>query len=168
MTQSATPEGRSLQAIGRRLRATMNASDSGPLLISGEVVQLSLNWENYRRQAEGRSCSRWLRDEISPGRGLYWFQARNTAARAIGSSAHRLHHEAAVWLVSSVPEGYRIAVISRVNALFRGKNNGACITKGQVTRIAAEVQKKVPQARVCARCKRLAEQIRQMGGTPEE
>lgn len=160
-----------LQALAKRLRATMNASASGPLMVAGEVVEIAANWDNFRSEADGKDCTTWLRSEVGPGCGLPFFEARHRATVALGrQNAQRLHHEAAVWLVGNVPEQYRLPVMSDCHKLYRDpkRNNGACVTRAQMKRIADKVMERVPQHRVCERCKRLEEQVRQMGGEPVE
>ena len=168
---NTSPENK-LARIASRLKATMNASASGPLLVAEEIVGLSQNWENYRTQADGKDCTTWLTTEVThPGQGLAFFAIRARAVKVLGGRAnvHRLDHYAAVWLArDNIPEGYRVGIMTEVHRLYRGRNNGSCVTKGQVVRIAARIMKKVPTARVCQRCLALEAQIKKMGGVVEE
>lgn len=97
----------SLAEASKRWRQSMKDAARGPLLVAKEVVTFVANWDQYKVEAKGLDASSWLRSVFGAGHNLRWFEARANAVNVLGTEMSKaLHHDAALWVASTVPAPY--------------------------------------------------------------
>ena len=162
---NAVSKRESLGDRSRRWSAALAASDTGPLIIAADVVQLAGEWDDYKREASGLSCTAWLRKTLGRGRGLAWFETRARAVEKLGESVRRtLHHEVAVWTVNNAPPPTWKAIVEAL-MFARKKNGGNALTLVQAKPIARQILgiNASPRRVSCMRCAKLEERLRENG-----
>lgn len=159
------PKPERLADISSRLRSALAASDTGPLVVAADVMRLANEWDSYKAEAGGASCTAWLRKNVSKGRGLPFFAARDAAVQKLGESVRRqLHHEVAVWVVGSTPEAKWKDIVTALT-FARKRNAGSALTKPMAVRVVRGIiggQAK-PRKVACDRCAKLADVLRANG-----
>jgi hypothetical protein len=153
-----------LATKGRRWRKAMSDAATGPLQIAKEVVALDESWPVYKKEADGKSLTGWLRLTLGRGRGLFFFKSRAYAVELLGPSVARtFHHEVAVWVANNVDKDSRE---SAVWALLRAtqENGRVPLTIKQAQLVVGKLlgRRALPRAS-CPRCTQLEELLRKNG-----
>ena len=147
----------SLAERAKTWKKALRENGCGPLVMAAEVVGICRSWKDYEAEADGLSASGWLRREL--GFGLAWFEVRARAVDALGEAIRRtIHHEVAVYVLQSVPEGHRATVVEALMGA-RLKNGGVPLTKAKALRIIKEIVGRSERRRSCARCLELEARI---------
>lgn len=148
--------------LGRWKQALKHAA-VGPLVVASEVVALSEEWESYKQEAEGLSCTAWLRSKLGKGMGLAWFKDRHRAVQVLGESCRRtIHHKMAVWVMNQVPPEKLREVKEE---LMRGflENGRNPLTPRQGERRVKKIIGTKATPRVCGRCLMLEAKLKENG-----
>jgi hypothetical protein len=156
----------SLGDVSKRLRAHLRDAATGPMAAARMIKdEIEPRWDTYRLEAGDVDLSAWLRREVHPG-GLPYFEARHRAVQILGAGVCAgLHHEAAVLIAQSVPEGDRLRVCAAARDLF--KKQGLPVGLSQASRLIIRVLKRVPKVKPCPTCELLRAQVRELGGEPK-
>lgn len=92
----------SLLKKGKRWSDQLRNSACGPLLIARSVVELADQWDAYKTEAGGLSCTAWLKEQLGDGKTLGYFRKRVAILDAIGDDMRTaISDEVAVWLFNS-------------------------------------------------------------------
>jgi hypothetical protein len=162
--QHPTTRVEDLASKGRRWRKAMSDAATGPLQIAKEVVELDARWSAFKKEADGKSLTSWLRLTLGKGRGLAFFANRARAVELLGPSvARNLHHDVAVWVVNNVDKEARE---SAVFALLRAtqENGRVPLTIKQSRLVVGKlIGRRAVQKASCPRCAVLEELLRKAG-----
>lgn len=153
-----------LVEIGARLRKAMSNAATGPLLVAAEVMAISEDWDSYEAEAEGLSCSAWLRKFLGRGHNLAFFEVRARAVEILGEDVRRwMHHDAAKWCANIVPVAHRSTVKAALYAAH--KEAGATILSEAQTRpiVMRIIGRGHVRAKTCTRCQILERLLTENG-----
>jgi hypothetical protein len=171
MTMAITPIRPRLSEAAASLKKAIADGGVGPMRAAATIMDLNARWEDYRQEAGGVDCGKWIRDEVTPTLGIDWFQKLAGCVDALGKSVAMCMHYAAVWwLASNVsnPEARR-KVVDEALGVYRGQGR-ALVTLNQVKRVARKVgvmPKPKTVGRACSTCDALRKQLEALGVTPE-
>lgn len=154
MMQQAPAQERLAEKVGRWKRALADAA-VGPLIIAPEVMALAESWDSVKDEAGGVTCNAFLRAKLHPGRDIAFFRRRADAVAKLGEASRRtVHHEVAVWVISSVPEHLREAAKLE---LIRGarEQGGHPLVMSQARARLRDMLGASSKKKVCVRCREL-------------
>lgn len=161
-------EGR-LATVGHEIMSAMSDAALGPLIVAPKIVKLADEWENWRTEAEGLTCSQWLiRLTGNDKHNDAYFRRRAEAVRRIGEHARRVwHHEAAIWACGHLADDVSLKRLSKeVNEVSR-KRGGQPQCKSTVITIARRLglvrPRKAEKASECTRCNELEKLLEENG-----
>lgn len=143
-----------LSARAARWMAAMRSADTGPLVIADEVVSVVDEWSKYQAEVGCVTADAWLTKTFRVGLGVTFWRRRADANRILGEGIRRaLHHEAAVWIVRSVPADVRGRVV--FEAFKLKKRQDAPVAKNQARRLYREIGGVKSAPKTCGECERL-------------
>lgn len=150
-----------------RWSAAMRSADTGPLVIAQEVCGVVDNWDAYKHEAGNLTAHAWLESKVfRPGLGARFWRTRARAVEQLGEAVRRtMHHEGAVWVVESVPEDQRAALVFRVHQ--ESKRIAAPVPRSTVQRIYRVMTGAKPKPKVCGECARLRAKMLAAGFDPD-
>lgn len=150
-----------------RWSAAMRSADTGPLVIAQEVVAVVDSWDVYKHEAGDITAQSWLEAKVfRPGLGTRFWRTRARAVEHLGEAVRRtMHHEAAVWVVESVPEDQRSALVFRVHQ--ESKRISAPVPRSTVQRLYRAMAGVKPKPKTCGECARLRAKMLAAGIDPD-
>lgn len=159
-----------LAESAKRWAKALRDSNSGPLVVSREIVALAMKWDSFPKvETKGLDASQWTRAHL--GQYIKWFEDRASVAERImargGDAITSWHHETAIWCARFETE----TEFKKMGDLLTAerKTTGKIPTKSTAQRLArdagliAKRRPRVPVAEDCARCRRL-EQVLTVAG----
>ena len=161
--ETTTNEG--LGDKARRLSAALKSSDTGPLVIAQEVMDLAADWREWEKEASGMTADGWCRKALN--HPLKFFQRRAYAVHDLGPASKRmLHHEAAVWLCEKqLPEDVKREAMKRAVSKSR-QENGHALNLSALKRLLVygdnPLLGRTPRGTVCAGCVMLEIKVEQL------
>lgn len=152
-----------LQLLIKQWRSSLNDSASGPLLVAENVVDIAKKWEEYKKDANGKECSSFLKTYL--GKDLSFFIRRQRAIEVLGKTCKEmLHHEAAVWLSTRTAQQNEIENVMRLLQKQYGANNSNVLSESTVKRIAVDaIGEHILGERMCSRCEMLENMLLEHG-----
>lgn len=157
-----------LSEFSDKLRKCVVSGQNGPLIIAAEVVSLADNWEQYKPEADGLTCTQWLAGICGAGKGLGWWQRRSEAVAKIGEHARRcIDHNVAVYVADMVSSEHMPAV-SKMLVLAMKQNGGNPLTIAQARSRVEKITGKLREKKSCACCRRYEAIMKKHGIDPNE
>jgi hypothetical protein len=81
----------------RRLASILRSSETGPLIVAGDVVAMAARWHDFQADAGGLNACAACRKHL--GHPLSWFERRHYAVQLFGRDVRNwMSHGLAVWL----------------------------------------------------------------------
>lgn len=167
MSLQAMPQERLAERAARWRRALADSA-TGPLIIASEIVKLAEDWESHKTEADGLSCTSWLRATLGRGRSLAWFARRHAAVVTLGEACRRtMHHEVACYVAQNVTAEHRDAVRLMLMRECKAQNGNPLSIAQAKLKIAQFIGVvRVPRCAVaCTRCAELEKVILAAGLT---
>lgn len=177
----ATTSRESLKQVAKRLQAALRDSN---VAVSIEVMRMADDWDHYRSEAGDLEISSWVVKELDPDHGLDWYRTLAEAAAWIGNGTwQRLRSAALRWLWDRVrPSEAKLDKIRQIVGNEYKRNRDAPVSLNRVKKLFAEHIARRPEGKRGialreareraafqeARCGRLEEQVRALGGEPVE
>jgi hypothetical protein len=126
----------------------------GPNVIASEVVEVSRQWRNYKKDSGNLSCSKWL--ESSVGHPLGFFRHRAHAISRLGEAARRtIHHDVCVWLTGYAGDDEKLDAAKRalMAACHKNGNNPLTLARAKVVVYKITGYRRIH--RTCSQCEKL-------------
>jgi hypothetical protein len=167
-----------LAEIAKQLKAELRRGAYAEIRVSIEVMKLAASWEKYRDEAGGKEIGPWLTSYVHPTKRLQWYRDRAEAACSLVAKRHKLAERmdsgALVRLCKGVTGDAQLESAAKVVGAAYAKNNKMPVTVGQLSKICSQFitkgnsrQRQSEEIRALrARCVRLEEQVRGLGGEP--
>lgn len=157
-----------LAVAGKMIRSAMADAARGPLIASLDIIKLADNWDRWRSEADGKSCSQWLVSLLgNKQHNEAFFRRRFAAVKRIGEHSRRCwDHNAAVWASQNIGDDIALRRLdAKVLETSRSANEQPqCLST--VKRLARELGLTVAtgkKPRACSKCRKLEELLKSHG-----